>query len=134
MPNLKYALRQLGRAPLHSATVVLILALGIGANTAIFSLVQSVLLRPLPYPESDRVMFLRQSYKQSRSIPFSWANFQDLRRDAKSFSALAIFQSGAFTFSGRGVAEQLRGGMVSHDFFAIIATPPVLGRAFTAEE
>jgi putative ABC transport system permease protein len=134
MQNLKYALRQLVRSPVHSATVILILALGIGANTAIFSLVQSVLLKPLPYAEPERVMFLHQSYKQSRSIPFSWPNFQDLRRDAKSFSAMAIFQGGAFTLSGRGAAEQVRGGLVSSDFFAVIAIPPLLGRGFTAEE
>jgi putative ABC transport system permease protein len=134
MHNLKYAFRLLTRSPLHTATVILILALGIGANTAIFSLVDSVLLKPLPYPDPERVMFLNQRYQDGRDTPFSWPNFQDLRRDSQSFSAMAIFQGRTFTLSGRGAAEQIRGGIVSSDFFKVIGLPPVLGRAFTAEE
>ena len=134
MPSLKYAFRQFTRAPLHTATVVLILALGIGANTAIFSLVQSVLLKPLPYAEPERVMFLNQYFKENRSIPFSWPNFQDLKRDSRSFSAMAVFQGSTLTLAGRGAAEQLRGGLVSSDFFAVIGVPPLLGRSFTAGE
>ena len=134
MSNLRSALRQLTHSPFHTATIVLILALGIGANTAIFSLVRSVLLKPLPYPEPYRVMFLMQRFKDTQDLPFSWPNFQDLKRDSHSFSALALHQNGQYTLSGTGTAEQIRGAFASSDFFPVIGLPPLLGRAFTAEE
>jgi putative ABC transport system permease protein len=134
MNNLRYALRQLRKSPGFAAIAILTLAIGIGACTSIFSLVESVLLRPLPYAEPERVVAVQQQFKGTDRIPFSWPNFQDVERDNHSFSALALVQRGDFTLSGIGAAEKIRGGLVSHQFFAVIGLNPVLGRPFNAEE
>src|SRR5437016_2540892 len=128
MHNLRYALRQLRKSPGFAGIAILTLAIGIGACTSIFSLVESVLLRPLPYLEPERVLALQQQYKRSQRIPFSWLNFQDVERDNHSFAALAIVQRGEFTLSGMGTAEKIRGGLVSYQFFAVTGLNPVLGR------
>jgi putative ABC transport system permease protein len=134
MNNLRYALRQLRKSPGFTLVAVLTLGLGIGACTGIFSLVESVLLRPLPYPEPERVVLVQQQFRGSQKIPFSWLNFQDVRRDNRSFAALAIVQRGEFTLSGMGAAEKIRGGLVSHEFFQVLGVNPVLGRPFNADE
>jgi putative ABC transport system permease protein len=134
MNDLRFALRQLWKSPGFTAVAVLTLALGIGACTAIFSLFETVLLRPLPYPDGDRVMLVRQSFKGTQEIPFSWANFWDVHRDNRSFAALGIVSRGEFTLSGERAAEKFRGGLVSAEFFRVIGVNPVLGRTFTAEE
>src|SRR5689334_12523933 len=110
--DLRYAFRQLIKNRGFAAVAILTLALGIGACTAIFSLVDTVLLRPLPYPEAERVMVLRQKFKGERDIPFSWPNFQDVRRENHSFDALAITQRGEYTISGNGAAEKVTGALV----------------------
>lgn len=133
MHDLKFALRSLCRAPLHAATVVLILALGIGANTAIFSLVQSVLLNPLPYPQGGELVLLNQTNK-GFSTPFSWPNYQDVRASAQSFSALALYQRGSTTLTGQGTAQQLPLARVEASFFGLLGVPTLLGRTFSAEE
>src|SRR3954447_383293 len=132
--NLRYAVRQLRKSPGFTLVAVLTLAIGIGACTSIFSLVESVLLRPLPYLQPERVLAVQQQFKGTDRIPFSWPNFQDVERDNHSFAALAIVQRGDFTLSGAGAAEKIRGGLVSHQFFAVIGLNPVLGRPFNAEE
>ena len=132
--DLRFALRQLWKAPGFTLVAVLTLALGIGACTVIFSLVDNVLLRPLPYPNSERVMAVMQQFKGTQNIPFSWPNFEDVRRDNHSFEALAITQRGSFTLTGMGTAEKARGAMVSSEFFRVLGVNPILGRAFNEEE
>lgn len=134
MHDLKFALRSLSRTPLHAATVILILALGIGANTAIFSLVQSVLLNPLPYPDAARLVLLNQSYQKERSVPFSWPNFQDVRAATQSFDSIGLYQRGTFTLTGRGAAEQTPGAATEAEFFRVLGVPALLGRPFTPDE
>jgi putative ABC transport system permease protein len=134
MNNIGFALRQLWKAPGFTAVAVLTLAVGIGACTAIFSLVDTVLLRPLPYPESDRVMVLQQRFKGTQDIPFSWPNYEDVARDNHSFDALALAQRGDYTLSGSGPAEKIRGAVVSSDFFRVLGVNTQLGRPFTQEE
>ena len=134
MNDIRFAFRQLWKSPGFTAAAVLTLALGIGACTAMFSLVETVLLRPLPYPEAERVMAVQQTYKGSQKIPFSWPNFQDVQRDNHSFEALAVLQTGQFTLSGMGMAEKLRGALVSSEFFDVIGVKMVIGRPFTKEE
>jgi putative ABC transport system permease protein len=134
MNDLRFALRQLRKSPGFTFVAVLTLALGIGACTSIFSLVESVLLRPLPYPEPEQLLVVEQQYKGTQRIPFSWPNFEDVEHDNHSFAALAIVQRGEFTLSGMGVAEKIRGGLVSYQFFAVAGLNPVLGRPFNAEE
>ncbi|MBI3886375.1 MAG: ABC transporter permease [Opitutae bacterium] len=132
--DLRFAFRQIGRAPAHSATVVLILALGIGANTAIFSLLHSVLLKPVTYPEPERLMVLRQRYQETRDVAVAWPSYLDWRKDNRSFSALGLGQRDTYTLTGRGDAEQIMGAAVSAEYFQAIALQPELGRCFTTDE
>src|SRR6476660_5918959 len=111
MNNLRFALRQLRKSPGFAAVAILTLAIGIGACTSIFSLVESVLLRPLPYPQPEQLLVVQQQYKGAQRIPFSWPNFEDVERDNRSFAALAIVQRGEVTLSGMGAAEKIRGGL-----------------------
>ena len=134
LADLRYAFRQLIKNRGFAAVAILTLALGIGACTAIFSLVDTVLLRPLPYPEAERVMVLRQKFQGERDIPFSWPNFQDVRRENHSFDALAITQRGEYTISGNGAAEKVTGALVSSDLFRVLGVPVTVGRPFTAKE
>ena len=134
MNDLTFAFRQLRKSPGFTTVAVLTLALGIGACTAIFSLVDNVLLRPLPYPGAERLMSVQQRYKGAQDIPFSWPNFQDVQRDNRSFSALAVVNRQEFTLSGVGSAEKVRGACVSSDFFRVVGVNPVLGRPFNADE
>src|ERR1041385_465845 len=127
MNNLRFALRQLRKSPGFAAVAILTLAIGIGACTSIFSLVESVLLRPLPYPQPEQLVVVQQQYKGTQKIPFSWPNFQDVLRDNHSFAALAIMQRGEYTLSGMGAAEKIRGGLVSSQFFAVLGVNPFLG-------
>ena len=134
MNNLRFALRQLRKSPGFAVVAILTLAIGIGACTSIFSLVESVLLRPLPYPQPEQLVVVQQQYKGTQKIPFSWPNFVDVERDNHSFATLAIIQRGDCTLSGMGAAEQIRAGAVSHQFFAVLGVNPLLGRPFNAEE
>src|SRR6476646_1655127 len=97
MNNLRFALRQLRKSPGFAAVAILTLAIGIGACTSIFSLVESVLLRPLPYPHSEQLVVVQQQYKGTQKIPFSWPNFVDVERYNHSFAALALMQRGEYT-------------------------------------
>lgn len=134
MNDLRFALRQLRKSSGFTLIAVLTLAVGIGACTAIFSLVEAVLLRPLPYPETDRVMLVQQRFKDSRDIPFSWANFWDVHHDNRSFAALSVVSRGEFTLSGDRTAQKVRGALVSAEFFNVIGLSPIIGRTFSAEE
>ena len=134
MNDLRFAFRQFRKSPGFTLVAVLTLALGIGACTAIFSLVETVLLRPLPYPQTDRVMSVMQQFKGTRNIPFSWPNFQDVQRENRSFEALALVQRGDYTLSGLGEAEKIRGALVSSEFFRVLGVPMIQGRPFTADE
>ncbi|MDP9097393.1 MAG: ABC transporter permease [Verrucomicrobiota bacterium] len=134
MNNLRFALRQLRKSPGFAAVAILTLAIGIGACTSIFSLVESVLLRPLPYPQPEQLVVVQQQYKGTQRIPFSWPNFEDVERGNHSFAALAIMQSGECTLSGMGAAEKIHGAAVSHQFFTVLGVNPLLGRPFNAEE
>ena len=132
----RFALRMLQRSPGFAAVAVLTLALGIGANTAIFSVVDAVLLRPLPYPEPDRLVRIWESsikYDSPRNVvnPF---NFLDWRDHSESFESMAAI-SGLMTnlsFQGQPVAVQ--GMQVSTEFFSTLRIPPLLGRAFSAPD
>ncbi len=134
--DFRHALRMLQRSPGFTAVAVLTLALGIGANTAIFSVVDAILLRPLPYAEPDRLVRIWESsikYDSPRNVvnPF---NFLDWRDHSQSFESMAAI-SGLMTnlsFQGQPVAVQ--GMQVSPEFFSILRIPPLLGRTFTAAD
>ena len=128
--DLRYALRTLRRSPSFTAVVVLTLALGIGANTAIFSVVRGVLLKPLPHRDGDRLMYLRQSTDGpgGASISFSVPEVTDIRAAAPALGAIAEYSGWALTVEGEKDAVKIHGGLVTGNFFEIMGLSPVLGR------
>ncbi len=132
--DLLYAIRALRGKPLFSAIAILTLALGIGANTAIFSVVNGVLLRPLPYPDADRLMFLwtynpRQGFDKDVS---TYPNFEDWRQQSTSFQHMTAYSGGGFTLTGAGDPVRLRGAFVTPNFFDVFGVAPALGQPFVA--
>jgi putative ABC transport system permease protein len=128
------AVRSLSGRPAFAAVVVATLTLGIGATSALFSVVHGVLLRPLPYPDADRIVALWQTAKDdpqpTAGGSTSHVNFLDWKRDARSFEAMALFAQANFNVTGLGDAEIVEGGIVTPDFFRTFRSPPVLGREF----
>jgi hypothetical protein len=121
-------------AKLHKPSLVLTLALGIGANTAVFSVVQAVLLRSLPFPDGDRLVQLWETGNfpnVSRGHVSSW-NFEDWRRSTKTFDSMSAYGYASFTLTGGGNAEVLNGVRVTADFFQVLGGGPVFGNGFTA--
>jgi len=133
--DLRYGARMLFKQPGFTLIAVLTLALGIGANTAIFSVVNAVLLRPLNYTEPDRVVALWESVPAKggrwRVTP---ANFFDWKKQNHVFTEVAAFGASGFNLTGAGEPEQIRGARVSHDYFSVLGVEPTLGRAFLPEE
>lgn len=134
LQDVRYGLRMLLKAPGFALTAVLTLALGIGANTAVFSVINGVLLDSLPYPESNRIVVLFQKYPSFPKGSISYPNFQDWRRMNRSLSAIAAYRNTGVTLVGRGVPEIFHGEMISAGFFEIVGVRPLLGRTFTAAE
>jgi putative ABC transport system permease protein len=134
--DLRYAVRGLRRKPLFTAAAVLTLALGIGANSAIFTVVHAVLLRPLPYPAPDRLMMLwtynpRQGYDKDVS---AYPNFDDWRRQSRSFEGMSAYFGATFTLTQAGDPAQIEGATVTPGFFETLGVAPALGRTFGAPE
>jgi predicted permease len=137
LQDLRYGLRMLRKSPAFTVIALLTLALGIGANTAIFSIVNAVLLKPLPFPNSDRLMFMTSAYETHgtlRNFSTSYADFFDWRDAAKSFSGMASYHQDSFTLTGSDQPLHVAGLTVSGDFFSVLQTQPFLGRIFTREE
>src|SRR6266581_5772657 len=133
--DLRYAVRTLAKSPGFTTAVVLTLALGIGANTAIFSLIYSILLKPLPYPESHRLVGLAETYQGNRGeLDVTYSEFRYLQDYSVVFEALAVSTGVGFSIYSGDVAERVDGLRVSREYFATLGTPPVLGREFLAEE
>ena len=136
MNDLKFAFRQLLKNPGFTAVAVLTLALGIGANTAIFSVVNGVLLRPLPYPEPDRLIMIFESNPKGGSPKFSVAppNFVDWRAQNQVFDNLAAVNVANYGLTGQDKPERILGARVSASLFKVLGVLPALGRGFTSEE
>jgi putative ABC transport system permease protein len=135
--EIRFAFRRLLKSPAFTAMAVATLALGIGANAAIFSVVEAVLLRPLPYPEAGRLLTVWQDWSRRDGPQTEWfspGNFLDWRRDATTLDGMAAFADWQPTRTGSGGAERLTGGAVTHGFFDVLGTPPALGRAFSEAE
>jgi predicted permease len=132
--DLRYGARMLLKNPGITFVVILALALGIGANTAIFSVVDAVLLRPLPYPESDRLVFLNETSKSMDEISISYPNFADWRNQNQVFEKIAVYNRESYNLTGTGEAERIITGQVSADLFAALRANPLLGRLFTNDE
>lgn len=133
--DLRYALRTLRARPAFSLTAVLVLALGIGAGTAIFSVVETVLLRPLPYAEPDRLIYLlEQKLPQFPQFSVAPGNFLEWQAQNRTFDAMAAWGSGAFNLTGSGEPERLRGMRVTWNLFDVLGVRPVSGRCFREAE
>ena len=126
--HLRYTVRQLLKSPGFTVTAVLILGLGIGANTAIFSLVNGVLLKPLPYPNADRLFHLYRTFKNSNTTDFDYPDFADYCASQHSFAALAAYDFDWFHLSSQGSVEQIPGLYVSGAFFGVMGRTLILGR------
>jgi putative ABC transport system permease protein len=137
--DVRYGLRMLAKSPGFSALVILTLALGIGANTAIFSVVNAVLLRPLPFERSDRLVQIwhtppQASFPGIPTFSVSPANFLDWRTRSQAFEGMSAYGFGQYTLTGTGHPEAVRMVAVTSGFFSILRAQPLLGRAFLAEE
>ncbi|HXM46166.1 MAG TPA: ABC transporter permease [Bryobacteraceae bacterium] len=132
--DLRYGMRGIRRAPGFSLVVVLTLALGIGANTAIFSVVNAVLLRPLPYPAAERLVALGESDPNAEGISVTWVNYQHWRGENRSFEDMAGFRTAGLTLTGRGEPLSTRAGVVTYGFFGLLGAHPLLGRAFRPDD
>ncbi|HTR78360.1 MAG TPA: ABC transporter permease, partial [Gemmatimonadaceae bacterium] len=127
-------LRTLRRTPAVTAVAVLALALGIGANTAIFTVINSVLLRPLAYPHPERLLMIYESGKDFSHSSVSYPNFLDWRRLSQSFTEMGAYRGDDFNWTGSGEPEHLSGQYVSAGFFPVTAIAPALGRMFLPED
>src|SRR5579863_3789214 len=134
LQDLRYGARMLRKNPGFTLVAVLTLALGIGANTAIFSVVNGVLLNPLPYPHPEQLVTLHQNKANFEFGSISYPNFRDWQKDNHTFSSMAISRRFDFSLTGLGEAEQLRGRFISSDFFSTVGVNPVLGRDFAPGE
>lgn len=134
--DIRYGLRMLYKSPSVSIVATIALALGIGANTAIFSVVNAVLLRPLPFPDSDALMSVYETDLVRGGVrgSYSYPNFSDLRDQNHVFDHLSAYHDNDFTLTGQGQPVMLHGGMASGDLFSVLNVKPMLGRTFTAAE
>ena len=134
--DLRFGLRMLGKHPVFTLVAVITLALGIGANTSIFSVVNAVLLRPLPFEAADRLVWVWDS---NPSIGFprfhsSGPNFKDWQQQSGSFEHIAAFNGWSFNLTGEGEPERIQGAMASPNLFSMLGIKPVIGRTFLPEE
>jgi putative ABC transport system permease protein len=136
LQDLRYALRLLTKSPGFAAVAVLTLALGIGANTAIFTVADALLLRPLPYANPQRLMMVYETsiVNRSEESVFSYPYFARLRDQQHSFSGISAYASDDFDMTGRGEPRQISAGRVSWNFFDVLGVQPALGRDFFASE
>src|SRR5688572_19696487 len=134
--DLRHALRSLGKSPAFATGAVATLALAIGANTAMFSVLNAVLLRPLPYRSPEQLAMLwtevpSQNVREGRS---AWLNFEDWRRQSKSFVDLAAIDGASVMLTTATDAEQISVARISPNYFSLLGVQPLHGRSFSAEE
>jgi putative ABC transport system permease protein len=132
--DLKYGARMLLKNPGVTIIVIIALALGIGANTAIFSVVNAVLIRPLPYEESDRLVFLNEKSAVLDEMSISYPNFTDWRNQNQTFEKIGVYNRASYNLTGAGEAERIVTGQVSADLFSVLRVNAAHGRVFTNEE
>ena len=132
--DLRYAIRMLAKAPAFATIAVLTLALGIGANTALFSIVNGVLLNPLEYPQSEQLVAVYASTTGFNRAPITYLNFLDWQRNTQTFAFMAAYRNQDYNLAGSREGERLSGYMISADFFSTLGVKPVLGRTFEATD
>ena len=130
----RFAVRHLSKSPGFVAVAVLTLALGIGANTALFSIVNGVLLNPLPFPQAEQLVGLGENKPNFENGSISYPNFHDWKKENRTFSSLAVARPYSFNLLRSGDAEQVSGEFISSDFFSVLGVQPIAGRTFMAGE
>src|SRR3984893_14482449 len=128
--DLRYGARSLRKNLAFTAVVVVTLALGIGANVALFSVVNVVLLNPLPFPQPDQLVTLDQSKPNFEMGAIPYPNFRDLQKENRTFSAMAISRAANFSLIGAGEAERVDARWIATDFWSVLEVKPALGRTF----
>ena len=134
LQDLRYGARMLRKNPGFAAVAVLTLALGIGANTSLFSVVNGVILNPLPFPNPEQLVTLYESKVHFDDGAISYPNFLDWQRDNRTFASMAAFAPTSFSLTGVGEAEQISVERISAEFFSTLGVKPMAGRDFTAED
>src|SRR4051812_36151967 len=139
MNDLKFALRQLRKSPGFTFVAVVTLALGIGANTAIFSVVNAVLLKPLPFPSPDRLVAigstnLRDPARSHLFNSLSYPDFFDFRKQNRTFDCMSSYRGGSYALVNEQGAQNVQGLKVSAEFFDVLGVKPAIGRAFVRED
>jgi predicted permease len=132
--DLKYGLRMLGKAPGFAALAVLTLAIGIGANTAIFSVIHSVLMEPLPYPHPEQLVQIFETFPNTDRNAVSGGAFKDWREHSSRFAHLAVYEETQRNLTGDGTPQRVSGLMVSSEFLPVLGVEPMIGRGFAAGE
>src|SRR5215208_2960117 len=132
--DVRYGARMLLKNPGVTIVVIIALALGIGANTAIFSVVNAVLIRPLPYDESERLIFLNEKSAVLDEMSISYPNFTDWRTHNQTFEKMGVYNRASYNLTGTGEAERIITGQVSADLFSVLRVNALHGRVFTNEE
>ena len=134
--DVDYALRTLWKSRVFTAVAVATLALGIGANVAVFSVIDAVVLRPLPYPDPTRLLLVLEANEREgwSEFPAAWANVQDWQRGSRSLDTLAGFSERNFTVTGAQQPEQLYGYGITRGFMEMLGVQPASGRLFRPEE
>jgi len=132
--DIRYGVRMLWKYRGISAIVIMALALGIGANTAIFSVVNTVLLRPLPYDQSEQLLVLNEKSPVLDEMSISYPNFLDWRAHNQTFEKIGVYNRGSYNLTGTGEAERIITGQMSADLFAVLRVNPLHGRVFTNDE
>jgi predicted permease len=134
LKDMRYGFRAIRRAPAFSLIVILTLAIGIGLNTALFSVVHAVLLKPLPYPDAERLVWFGETLGRDSGVSVTWVNFKYWRDSNRTFDSMAAFQFTGLTMTGRAEPQQTRGIVVTAPYFGLVGMRPVLGRLFGAAD
>src|SRR5438270_5877101 len=134
MQDVLYGIRLMAKNPGFTLVATLALTLGIGANSAIFSVVNSVVLKPLPYEDAHRLVFLSERSAQLEGMSISYPNFTDWRAQNQVFEKIGVYRRQSYNLTGTGEPERLNGGQLSADLFAALRVKPAIGRLFTNEE
>ena len=132
--DVRYGLRMLAKSPGFTIVAILTLALGIGANTALFSVVNGVLFNPLPYPHPEQLVWLAESKPNFSSGSISWPNFKDWQKENRTFSGMGLYRGYNFNLTGYGEAEQLQARFLTSDFLNVVGVKPLIGRTFAPGE
>ena len=128
--DVRFAVRMLRKSPGFTVVAILTLALGIGANTALFSIVNGVLLNPLPYPHPEQLVTIHESKPHFGTGSISYPNFLDWQKNNHTLSSMAVSRPVSFNLTGQGPAEQVKGQFITSDFFSILGVKPLMGRLF----